>query len=240
MARKPKPDFSALETRLGYTFTNAVLLEQALTHVSAIGRGKTRIESYQRLEFLGDRVLGLAICEMLYTAFPREAEGELSRRLADLVRKESCAEVAGEWDAGAFVRLGEGEASSGGATKTAILGDICEAIIGAIFIDGGYDAVRAVIETGWRERMNRPRRPLRDPKTTLQEWAQARGLATPVYQEIERAGPAHSPQFTIAVEVEGFAAALAKGSSKRAGEQAAARTFLAREGVGDQKMRENS
>ncbi|MBM3609066.1 MAG: ribonuclease III [Alphaproteobacteria bacterium] len=233
MARRPKPDFSVLEARIGHKFANPALLERALTHVSSIGRGKSRTESYQRLEFLGDRVLGLAISEMLYTAYPKEEEGELSRRLADLVRKESCAEVAGEWDAGLFIKLGGGEASSGGRRKTAILGDICEAIIGAIFLDGGYEAAKSVVERSWRERMAAPRRPLRDPKTTLQEWAQARGLATPVYSEIERSGPAHSPQFIIAVEVAGFAPEQARGTSKRSGEQAAARAFMAREGMSE-------
>ena len=231
MARRPKPDLAALEERIGHKFANAILLEQALTHVSAIGRGKSRVESYQRLEFLGDRVLGLTISEMLYAAFPRHEEGELSRRLADLVRKESCAEIAQEWDAGLYLKLGSGEASSGGRRKTAILGDVCEAIIGAVFLDAGYEAARGVIERSWRERMKAPRRPLRDFKTTLQEWAQARGLPAPSYVEIERSGPAHSPQFVIAVEVEGFAAAQAHGASKRAGEQGAARAFLARENI---------
>lgn len=231
MARRPKPDLAALEERIGHKFANASLLEQALTHVSAIGRGKTRVESYQRLEFLGDRVLGLAISQMLYVAFPKHEEGELSRRLADLVRKESCAEVAQEWDAGVHVKLGSGEASSGGRRKTAILGDVCEAIIGAVFLDAGYEAAQGVVERSWRERMAAPRRPLRDSKTTLQEWAQARGLPAPVYVEIERSGPAHSPQFIIAVEVEGFAPAQAQGASKRAGEQGAARAFLAREDI---------
>lgn len=235
MARRAKPSIAALEERIGYIFRNRPLIEQALTHVSAIGSGKPRSESYQRLEFLGDRVLGLAVSDMLYTAFPKATEGEMSRRLADLVRLESCAEVAEDWGLSSFLRLGAGEASTGGARKSAILGDVTEALIGAVFLDGGYEPARALVEKGWRERMQKPKRPLRDPKTVLQEWAQARGKAPPVYKEVERAGPAHKPEFTISVEVEGQAPMEARGASKRTAEQAAARAFMQREGIREAK-----
>lgn len=230
MARKGNADLAGLEAQIGYSFRDTSLAERALTHVSAIqGRAPARTKSYQRLEFLGDRVLGVVIADMLFAEFPSAAEGELSQRLAELVRKESCADVARGWNIGTYVRLGDSEANSGGADKTPILGDVCEAIIGAVYLDGGYDAARKLIEENWRARMQQPRRPLRDPKTALQEWAQGRGLPAPTYSEENRSGPAHAPQFVIAVHVEGFAPASAKGTSKRAGEQAAARAFAERE-----------
>jgi len=219
----------ALEGRVGHAFADPSLLLLALTHISAVASGRGRHNSYQRLEFLGDRVLGLAVADMLYAAFPNADEGDLSRRLAGLVRRESCAEVALAWDVGAHLRLGDGEAQSGGRGKGAILADVCEAIIAAVFLDAGFAAASAVVAKGWEPMMRLPRLPLRDAKTALQEWAQARGRPTPVYAEICRSGPAHAPEFTIAVTVEGFGAADGMGSSKRAGEQAAASAFLARE-----------
>jgi ribonuclease-3 len=227
---RPKPqDIGPLETRIGHRFADAHLIDLALTHVSAATTARS--ETYQRLEFLGDRVLGLVISDMLYAAFPDAEEGELSRRLADLVRKESCAEVALEWGVATFVRLGESEKQTG-AAKTAILGDICESIIGAVFLDGGFEAAKKVVSQAFQARMRSPRRPLRDPKTALQEWAQARGLVPPVYRELSRTGPDHAPEFTIAVVVTGHEPAEAKGFSKRRAEQAAAEIFIAREGIG--------
>jgi ribonuclease-3 len=219
-----------LEARLGHSFSNRTLAVQALTHVSADSVMRRRSESYQRLEFLGDRVLGLAVTEMLYAAFPKASEGELSRRLADLVRRDACAEVATAWGVGAHVRLGSGEAQSGGASKGAILADVCEALIGAVFLDAGYPAAHDIVARAWHDRMKTPRR-LQDAKTALQEWAQARGRPAPVYREARRSGPDQSPTFVIRVEVEGFDAAEGEGSSKRTGEQAAAEAFMAREGI---------
>ena len=157
--------------------------------------------SYQRLEFLGDHVLGLVISDMLFRSFPKANEGELSRRLADLVRKETCAEVAREIDLGSAIKLGGAEAQSGGRERTAILGDVCEALIGAVFLDGGYAGASALIDRFWRERMMMVKRPRRDPKTLLQEWAQGRGLPTPAYREVARTGPHHDPEFRVAVEL---------------------------------------
>lgn len=221
-------DLGALEARIGHRFGDESLITAALTHVSA-ATGQRRV-TYQRLEFLGDRVLGLVVAEMLYDAFPEAEEGELSRRLAALVRKESCAEVALEWGVQAHIRLGESEKSAG-AARTAILGDVCESIIGAVFLDAGYLSARSVVTRAFEPRMRSPRRPLRDAKTALQEWAQARGLPTPVYREVSRRGPDHAPQFTIAVEIAGYALAEATGGSKRLAEQAAAEAFIAREGI---------
>jgi ribonuclease III len=175
-------------------------------------------------------VLGLAISEMLYAAFPEADEGELSRRLASLVRKESCAEVALEWGVDSFVRLGESEEPTT-ATRTTIRADVCESIIGAVFLDAGYAAAKAVVAAAFGGRMLAPGRPLRDPKTTLQEWAQARGLPPPHYRETARSGPDHAPEFTVSVEVPGYPNAEAKGFAKRLAEQAAAAAFMAREGI---------
>jgi ribonuclease-3 len=221
---------SAVEIRIGYHFRDGTLLEHALTHVSAISGGN-RAASYQRLEFLGDHVLGLVISDMLFRAFPKADEGELSRRLADLVRRETCADVAREIDLGNALKLGASEANAGGRVRLAILADVCEALIGAVFLDGGYPAAEKMIEKFWGERMRVPARPLRDAKTMLQEWAQARGLPTPVYREVARTGPHHNPEFRVAVALPNREQAEGLGSSKRAAEQAAAAAMLAREGV---------
>jgi ribonuclease-3 len=231
MARQARVTLTELEARIGHRFIDKDLIGRALTHVSAVVSDGARGDTYQRLEFLGDRVLGLAIADMLYAEFPNAEEGELSRRLADLVRKESCGEVAAEWGVGAHLRLGDGEVQTGGRTKGAILADVCESIVGAVFLDAGYPAALRVVTDAWRMRMLAPRRPLLDAKTALQEWAQGRGLATPLYHEVTRSGPAHAPEFTINVGVEGFAAAEGSGPSKRAGEQAAAASFMIREGI---------
>ena len=220
---------SALEGRLGYRFADRGLLEMALTHVSAIPTQK--VKSYQRLEFLGDRVLGLVVSDMLYKAFPQAEEGELSRRLAELVRKESCTEVARAWEVGPHLRLGDGEIAAGARDNAAIIADVCEAIVGAVFLDGGFDAARTLVESAFAARMHAPRRPLRDAKTALQEWAQGRGLAAPTYEIAERSGPDHAPQFRVAVHVEGKPGAEGRGASKRNAEQDAAGKFLAREGI---------
>jgi ribonuclease-3 len=223
---------SVLQARIGHFFGDPSLLERALTHVSALpAQAPRRADSYQRLEFLGDRVLGLCVSAMLLETFPEAEEGELSRRLADLVRKETCADVARDWGVGAVLRLGDGEAQTGGAKKSAILGDICESILGAVFLDAGYGAAEALVRRFFSEKMRNPARPLRDPKTALQEWAQARGLPTPVYRQVARSGPDHAPVFLIEVMIHGFEPTTAEGSSKRFAEQASARQFLEREGV---------
>jgi len=221
----------SLEDRISYRFADLALLDSALSHISALKGVRNRGGSYQRLEFLGDHVLGLVISDMLFRAFPRADEGELSRRLADLVRKETCAEIARAIDLGAAVRLGASEANAGARNRPAILADVCEALIGAVYLDGGHAAAAALIERLWGERMRAPAHPLRDPKTVLQEWAQARGLPTPAYREVARSGPDHNPEFRVAVQLPAFAPAEGLGRSKRAAEQAAAAAMLAREGV---------
>jgi ribonuclease III len=164
-----------VQERIGHKFSDPSLLERALTHSSAVS---AKAGSYQRLEFLGDRVLGLAISAMLLRSFPKAPEGELSRRLADLVRAESCASAARAMQLDAAVQLGSSRSTKTRLTQ-AILADVCEAVVGAVFLDAGYENAAALIERFWSERMLAPDRPLRDPKTMLQEWAQARGLPTP-------------------------------------------------------------
>ncbi|MCZ7641994.1 MAG: ribonuclease III [Pseudorhodoplanes sp.] len=230
-ARAKPRTTTPLEKTIGYRFSDAGLLERALTHISALKGAQARNGSYQRLEFLGDHVLGLAISEMLFAAFPKADEGELSHRLADLVRRETCADVARAIDLGASLRLGASEVKAGGRARVAILADVCESLIGAVFLDGGYKSARALVERFWAERMRKPARPLRDPKTVLQEWAQARGLPTPSYREVERTGPHHDPEFRVAVMLPDRAPAEGRGRSKRAAEQAAAAALLTREGV---------
>lgn len=224
---RPRPDLGLLQERIGYRFRDETLLRRALTHVSAA----TGPASYQRLEFLGDRVLGLVVARMLFAAFPEASEGELSRRLAELVRRESCADVALSWDLGPYITLGVGEVRSAGRKNAAILADVCEAIFGAAMIDGGYEAAAVVVGRAFAERIAAPRRPLRDAKTALQEWAQGRGLSTPVYEVVQRSGPDHSPRFRIAARVEGLEPGLGQGASKRIAEQDAALALLLREGV---------
>lgn len=231
--RKPsaKAALAGVEARIGYKFVTPALLATALTHVSALKGSKTRADSYQRLEFLGDHVLGLVVSDMLYRAFPRGDEGELSKRLADLVRKESCADVAEELGLEESIKLGAVGQGAGARLRKSVLGDVCEAVIGAVYLDGGYPAASAFVERLWSERMRKPARALRDPKTILQEWAQGRGLPTPSYREIERTGPHHDPRFRVSVELPGMAAAEGLGTSKRLAEKAAASEMLKRENV---------
>jgi ribonuclease-3 len=229
--RRRKRSATDLEGRIGYRFSDGTLLDCALTHISALKGARNRAGSYQRLEFLGDHVLGLVVSDMLYRSYPKADEGELSRRLADLVRKETCAEIARAIELGPAIRVGSSEANAGARTRLAILADVCEAVIGAVYLDGGYKAASELVERLWQQRMQATVQPLRDPKTVLQEWAQARGLPTPAYREIARSGPDHDPEFRVAVQLPAFAPAEGSGRSKRAAEQAAASAMLVREGV---------
>jgi ribonuclease-3 len=226
---------NGLEQRIGYRFKDVMLRDAALTHVSALKGSRNRTSSYQRLEFLGDHVLGLVISDLLYRTFPKADEGELSRRLADLVRKETCAEIAVSIELGAAIYLGSSEANSGARKRPAILADVCESLIGAVYVDGGYKAAETLIEKLWKVRLEGTAPPQRDPKTVLQEWAQGRGLQTPVYLEVARTGPDHSPVFRVEVKLPNFAPAEGSARSKRAAEQLAAATLLTRERVKPRK-----
>jgi ribonuclease-3 len=216
----------ALEGRLRYRFKDRAGLLRALTHRSAVPGDQVAHESYQRHEFLGDRVLALVVAEMLFAAYPREEEGDLARRLNQLVRRETCAEVATDLDLGSVVRLGAGERQSGGRRKEAILGDVAEAVIAAIYLDGGFEAAREFVLSNWKPRMENLTGPLRDPKTLLQEWAQGRGQSLPVYTIVERSGPDHAPVFRVVVTIDGATVGEGQGKSKRDAEQAAAAEAL--------------
>jgi ribonuclease-3 len=226
--RKKPP--ASLEKKIGHRFKDKSLLVQALTHVSAIGDGKLKI-SYQRLEFLGDHVLGLAISDLLSREFPSAQEGELSQRLSDLVRKETCAELGLELDLGSYVYFGQHELQSGGRKKKTILADVCEAVIGAVYLDGGFKAAAKFIEKYWRPRALAPGRELRDAKTRLQEWAQKQGLPPPSYRQVERKGPDHKPVFRIVVDVEGLATGEGVGTTIRDAQRAAAEAALQGQGI---------
>lgn len=220
-----------LQVRIGYHFADPDLLSRALTHSSAISPGKRIERSYQRLEFLGDRVLGLVVADMLYKRFPNANEGEMSRTLNTLVRKETCAVIARQLAVGPELILGESEARTGGAEKEAILGDVTEAIIGAIYLDGGLEEARTFIERHFEGFIGGGQTHRADAKTTLQEWAQARGLEPPTYALVERTGPDHAPEFTIAIDLAGFERTEATGPSKKIAEHKAAEDFLLRQKV---------
>lgn len=209
---------------LGHRFQDPALLREALTHQSALPGGARG--SYQRLEFLGDRVLGLVIAELLLKRFPAESEGALARRLAALVRQETLAEVAAGLGLDRFVILSRAEAEAGGARNPALLSDSCEAVIGALYLDGGLAVAEAFVLAHWTALLEAERAPPRDAKTTLQEWAQGRGLPLPDYREVGRSGPDHDPVFTVEASVAGQAPARGEGRSKRLAEQAAAAALL--------------
>lgn len=223
-----------LEDRIGYYFERPELLARALTHMSAVPGDKVGTDSYQRLEFLGDRVLGLVVATLLYERFPNEDEGALAKRFNALVRKETCAEVAIALDLGTALTLGRSERGSGGRRKSAILADAAEAVAAAIYQDGGFDPAFTFVSRFWGPHLDAAPEAasrLADAKTTLQEWAQGRGLPTPSYEIVDRQGPDHAPLFMISVSVKGLPPAEAQGKSKREGEQAAAAVLLAREGI---------
>jgi ribonuclease-3 len=223
--------YKELEKAVGHRFKNQGLLEIALTHASMRG-GKRAYSDNERLEFIGDRVLGLAIAELLSEQFPDASEGELARRYNRLVRGETCAKIARALSLGKHLILSESEAGSGGRAKNTILADGMEALLGAIFLDAGFDTARTAVRRLWTspsEELQTTARP--DAKSALQEWAQGQGLALPQYVEIARKGPDHAPRFTSEVRISGKPPARGEGASKRAAEQAAAKALLEQEGV---------
>jgi ribonuclease-3 len=210
--------------RLGHQFEDADLLRRALTHGSASGVARP---DNQRLEFLGDRVLGLVMAQALLEADREAAEGLLAPRFNALVRKETCAEVAREIELGEVLRLGRSEMLSGGRRKQALLGDAIEAVIAAVYLDAGFETARDLVLRLWGDRVTRVEADARDPKTVLQEWAQANGMKPPRYEEAGRSGPDHAPMFTIDAQLPDGRSAKATARSKREAQQAAARALLA-------------
>jgi ribonuclease-3 len=219
-----------LEAALGYCFKSGDLLQHALTHAS-VRTGKGDRRDNERLEFIGDRVLGLAIVELLNEVFPAATEGDLARRYNRLVRGAACADVARQIGLGPHLLLSSSEAESGGRTKETILADAIEALLGAIFLEAGFDVARGVVRRLWHSQLQQLPLIDADAKSALQEWAQGQGLELPEYSEISRRGPDHAPHFVAEVRIRGRSPALGEGPSKRQAEQAAASALLAREGV---------
>ena len=222
---KLSADLTAFCARIGHDFDRPDLLREALTHPSF---GTPQRPDNQRLEFLGDRVLGLAIAESLLAADPKASEGQLAPRFNALVRKEALAEVAQTIDLGVVLKLGRSEMLSGGRRKDAILADALEAVIAAVYLDAGFNAARALVRRLWGPRIALVREDARDAKTMLQEWAQARGHPAPEYLELGRDGPPHAPVFTMEVRLPDGSAAQASAGAKRQAEQMAARILLDR------------
>ena len=221
---KLSAELKAFQDRLGHVFSSPELLVRAVTHSSMSSPNR---DDNQRLEFLGDRVLGLVMAEALLDHDKTAQEGQLAPRFNALVRKETCADVAREIDLGKVLKLGRSEMLSGGRRKQALLGDAMEAVIAAVYRDAGFEAAREVVLRLWGRRVATVKDDARDAKTALQEWAQARGLPPPKYVETARSGPDHAPQFTIQAQLENGAGAEATAGSKRQAEQAAAQALLA-------------
>ena len=218
------PPLRAFQDRIGHVFADPALLKRATTHASAAG---PQHPSNERLEFLGDRILNLVMAEALMEADPDAAEGALAPRLNALVRKETCAEVALSVGLGEVLRLGKSERLTGGRRKQALLGDGMEALIAAVYVDAGMDAARAMVLRLWDDRVEGVEADARDAKTTLQEWAQARGMEPPTYDTVERSGPDHAPTFRIRARLPDGRDAVGEAKTKRAAEQDAARRLLA-------------
>jgi ribonuclease-3 len=224
---------------IGYGFARRELFEEALTHPSALaleprrGRRTPAKRGYERLEFLGDRVLGLVVADCLWRRFEDESEGNLARRHTHLVRREALARVAETIGLGRYLRLSRSEAATGGAANPGILADACEALIAAIYLDGGFEAAASFVRRFWAPLIDEMEEPPLDPKTALQEWAQARGLALPRYELVATNGPDHAPLFTVTASVTGGEPAIATASSKRLAEARAAAILLDRLVSGD-------
>jgi ribonuclease III len=227
VARRSPAALAELYERIGYKVSEEQLVDRALTHASHGAPSRNR--DYERLEFLGDRVLALVAAHELYRRFPDIGEGDLSRRLNLLVRQESCTEVAQGLGLGAYMRWGSRTGDL--ASNPRVLADACEALIAAIYLDGGLEPARQFILRHWHDLFERAAAVGKDAKTALQEWALAKALPVPVYYEETRRGPDHLPVFVMMVEVEGYEPASGEGPSKRAAEQTAAESFLLREGV---------
>jgi ribonuclease III len=223
--RLTEAEFELITARLAHRFRDRSLLMHALTHASSASQRP----DYQRLEFLGDRVLALVIAEELYRRNPTKPEGALSSRFSALVSGELCAAVAREAGIGEHVRLGRRETADGIHLSVGVLGDVMEALIAAIYLDGGLEAARALILRLWEPHMEARAR--KDSKTYLQEWALGQAFAIPGYRVVSQEGPHHAPVFAVEVKVDGRPAAIGEGPTKRSAEQAAASAFLKREGI---------
>lgn len=220
---KISADLKAFSKRLGHEFKRPELLIEAVTHASI--SSETRPDN-QRLEFLGDRVLGLAMAQELLARDPKAPEGKVAPRFNALVRKETCAYVAQKLDLGSVLKLGRSEMLSGGRQKIALLGDGMEAVIAAVYLDAGFEVAQKLIIQHWSDKIESSALDARDPKTILQEWAQALKQVPPLYEDTARSGPDHAPQFTVTVQLDDGRNATAVAASKRQAQQAAAAALL--------------
>lgn len=230
--RKPgETDLSALQKTLGHRFRDEQYLRTALTHASAIpDRSNADPDHhhyyYEQLEFLGDRVLSLVVAHLIYDIFPAESEGDWAKRHAEAVRETTLARISERLGLGGEMFLSSSEQRSGGRKKKAMLADVLEAVIAALYLDGGFQTARKFIEREWRDFVAAAPRPPEDPKTRLQEWSQGNGQGLPSYTLLSRAGPDHAPEFTVSVSVEGFETVTVTGESKRKAEKKAAELMM--------------
>lgn len=219
-----------LERNLGHGFSDRKRLDLALTHAS-VGGG-ARVKDNERYEFLGDRVLGLLAAERLMQLYPDAPEGQLTARFHGLVDKPACAHAARAMGIGPALRLSPGETKTGGRDKDTVLADACEAVMAALYLDGGLEAARAAFRKFWDSQIEHLGKPAaRDPKSALQAWAQGLGKPLPEYEVVKRSGPDHAPKFTVRVSVVGVEPLSAAGTSRQAAEKAAATAMLNREGL---------
>ena len=226
-------DLNQLEEKLEYQFKNREILTLALTH-SSFDKSKSDVPNdYERLEFLGDRVLGLSIADMIYSCFPNESEGKLAKRHAALVRQETLVAVAESLRLGQFILMSPGEEKSGGRSKPSLLSDVVEALIAAIYLDGSFEDADKFIQRFWERKLNLVR--LRDPKSQLQEWLQSRKEPLPTYKVVEKSGEAHDRRFKVLVTTQAHGEMEGEGTSKQQAEQDAAAGLLDLLGVGDHK-----
>jgi len=214
-------DLNPLQEKIGHTFKDIKLLETAFTHSSTGAK-----HNYERLEFLGDRVLGLAVSETLYQKFPNEPEGHLAKRLSALVQGSFLAQIALEMDLGAFIHFSDSEAASGGADNENILADVFESMIGALYLDTDYETCRTLIQKLWGNHFDTMKKPPQHPKTKLQEWAQSENLGLPHYKITGQSGPDHAPIFDIALNINGYDAITVQGPSRQEAEKRAAAAFI--------------
>jgi ribonuclease-3 len=218
-------DIATLEKRLQYRFKDKTLLEEALTHPSHKSARKGP-RDFERLEFLGDSVLGMMVAELLFECFPDEREGDLAKRKAALVSREMLVTVADRWELGGMLHYSDRGQGASGKKQASVLENACEALIGAIFLDGGYKPARTLVRDIWMPLAQGVKAPPKDPKTTLQEWAQAKGLPLPEYVELTRSGSAHSPLFVLEVRIPGHPAVRGEGKTKKAASAMAAAKML--------------
>lgn len=217
--------FEQLQQTIEYQFKDISLLQTAMTH-SSVSMNNEDAANYERLEFLGDRVLGLVMADLLYRRYPEEKEGDLAKRHAALVQGKTLSKIAQQIYLGEIMILSDSERAAGGAENSHMLADGMEALLGAIYLDSDITVCRNLISDLWGDLLDVMIEPPQDPKTALQEWAQGRGLPLPEYEMTDREGPDHAPVFTLRVTVQGFDAAEAKGPSRRAAEKKAAERLL--------------